>query len=159
MRLLFTLRHGSVPGNCGGDLRLFFTTLNTADWAPAPPGSGPILGRWLPSDNKNELLRFPSGDTVDFNLAPLTLGEGSLWIGGAIIVNTTSGKVFGAIPMGQAPPKLFLPGQQYFVVLQDRLKTVNDGVAWDLGFALVVPWDGESAYCTGHWWARWHPVP
>jgi hypothetical protein len=42
MRLLYTLRSGSAAGNCGGDLRLFFTTQNTSGWKPSP-----APGMWL----------------------------------------------------------------------------------------------------------------
>ncbi len=157
MRLLYTLRHGSVPGNCGGDLRLFFTTLNSADWQPSPPAPNPP-GRWLFPRYDQEILTLPSGDMVKFALAPIGDVLGLLYIFGTITVETKSGKVVNAVTIGNARLPPLLPGKPAHGPLDGELRSNNDGISWDVGFRLNVPWDGVSADCTGHWWARWHPV-
>lgn len=152
MRLLYTLRYGSSAGNCGGDLRLFFTTQNSSDWQPSPPP-----GLWLLPTNQSEILTLPTGDTLNFSLYPVNNGQpGLLYLFGAIIV-TSSGHTFGS-PIGQAAGQ-FAPNQPAVAILKGRDKNVANGVSWDIGFDLAVPWDGTSADCTGQWWAIWQIGP
>ncbi len=157
MRLLYTLRYGSCAGNCGGDLRLFFTTQNSADWKPAPPAPPP--GIWIPPQNVGEKLTLASGDSLNFSLYPVTNGmPGLLYLYGAIIVTRAAGETFGG-PMGNSSG-LFAPGQSNLAILKGRDQGHHArGTSWDIGFDLAVPWDGTSADCTGQWWAIWHPVP
>lgn len=74
MRLLYTLRYGSVAGNCGGDLRLFFTTQNAADWKPSPPAPPPAPGMWQ-GTNVAETLTLPTGDAIGITLDLLNNGQ------------------------------------------------------------------------------------
>ncbi len=157
MRFLYTLRHGSVPGNCGGDLRLFLTTLNSADWEPSPPAPNPP-GRWLYPRHAPETLTLPSGDTIEFNLNPIGDVPGLVYIFGIIRVVTKSGKAPNPSPMGNATLAALLPNKPVYGVLHGEDKQNTNGISWDVGFRLTVPWDGVSADCTGHWWARWHPL-
>jgi len=149
MRLLYTLRYGSSAGNCGGDLRLFFTTQNSSDWQPSPPP-----GMWLIPPNQGEILTLPSGDSLNFSLYPVNNGQpGLLYLFGAIIVTTATGHTFGS-PIGQASVQ-FAPNQPVVSILKGRSQNSAGGMSWDIGFDLAVPWDGTSADCTGQWWAIW----
>lgn len=153
MRLLYTLRYGSYAGNCGGDLRLFFTTQNSTDWQPSPPAPPP--GLWLPPRNAPETLTLPWGDTLDFSLYPVNNGmPGLLYLYGAITVKTAGGQGLG-LPMGQAAVQ-FAPNKPVVTILKGRNQGNSGGISWDIGFDLAVPWDGTSADCTGGWWAIWH---
>lgn len=153
MRLLYSLRYGSDSGNCGGDLRLFFSTLNSADWQPSPPAPAP--GMWLLPNNVGETLTLPSGDSLNFSLYPVNNGmPGLLYLYGAIIVTTAAGQTFGS-PVGQASVQ-FAPNQPVVSILKGRDQNNASGISWDIGFDLAVPWDGTSADCTGQWWALWH---
>ena len=157
MRFLYTLRYGSCPGNCGGALRLFFTTQNSADWQPAPPAPAP--GMWLHPQNAGEKLTLPSGDSLNFSLYPVTDGvPGQLYLYGAIIVTLAAGGTFGG-PIGISSG-LYAPNHPTLAILNGRDRGQDaQGISWDIGFDLAVPWDGTSADCTGQWWAIWHPVP
>ena len=117
MRLLYTLRYASYSGNCGGDLRLFFTTQNSADWQPSPPAPPP--GMWLHPQNVGETLTLPSGDSLNFSLYPVTNGmPGQLYLYGAIMVTTAAGQTFGG-PIGQSSG-LFIPNQAVIAILKGR---------------------------------------
>ena len=154
MRLLYTLRYGSYAGNCGGDLRLFFTTQNSADWQPSPPAPAP--GMWLLPRNAGETLTLPSGDSLSFALYPVTNGlPGQLYLFGAIMVTTAAGQKSPLGPMGQSSG-LFVPNQARVAILKGRNHGNSNGILWDIGFDLSVPWDGTSADCNGQWWALWH---
>jgi hypothetical protein len=156
MRLLYTLRYGSYPGNCGGDLRLFFTTQNSSDWQPSPPAPAP--GMWLQPQNAGETLTLPSGESLIFSLYPQNGGlPGLLYLYGAIIVTTAAGQSL-AMPIGQASG-MFAPNQPQVVILKGREQNTSAGISWDIGFEMAVPWDGVSADCTGQWWALWHSAP
>jgi hypothetical protein len=150
MRLLYTLRYGSAAGNCGGDLRLFFTTQNHSDWktTPAP-------GMWLLPPNHAEKLTLASGDSINFSLYPVNNGTPALlYLYGAIGVTTSASQTFGA-PIGQAAGP-FAPNQPTVAILKGRDQNTVNGISYDIGFDLAVPWDGTSADCTGQWWALWH---
>lgn len=150
MKLLYTLRYGAYAGNCGGDLRLFFTTQNASDWK-----STPSPGLWLLPANAPETLTLPTGDAIEFSLYVVNNGmPGLLYLYGAILVTPKGGTAFGP-PMGQAAPVLFAPGKPELAILSGHNKGATGGVSWDIGFDLAVPWDGTSADCTGHWWAIW----
>jgi hypothetical protein len=154
MKLLYTLRYGSSSGNCGGDLRLFFTTQNSSDWKPSPPAPAP--GLWILPTNASETLTLPSGDVVNFSLYVVNSGTpGLLYLYGAITVTPVGGSTFG-MPIGQAASVHFAPNLPVVAVLQGRNKGTANGITWDIGFDLAVPWDGTSADCTGQWWAIWH---
>lgn len=156
MRLLYTLRYSSCSGNCGGDLHLFFTTQNSSDWKASPPAPPP--GLWLPPQNVDETLMLSSGDKLNFALYPVSDAvPGTLYLLGAITVVTATGQTFGALPMGQSAGEI-APNQPLVTILQGRNQDSADGVWWDIGFELAVPWDGTSANCTGQWWAIWHSV-
>jgi hypothetical protein len=89
MRLLYTLRYGSASGNCGGDLRLFFTTQNSSDWKPTP-----APGMWLLPANTADKLTLSSGDSISFALYPVNNGiPGELYLFGAITVATSGRQV------------------------------------------------------------------
>ncbi len=151
MRLLYTLRYGAASGNCGGDLRLFFTAMNSADWSPTP-----APGMWKPPQNQAETLTLPSGDTITISLYPVNNGMPALlYLYGAISV-TSGGQTFGS-PIGQAAGN-FAPGQPAVAVLKDRSQGQSGGLTFDIGFDLSVPWDGTSADCNGQWWAIWYPT-
>lgn len=154
MRLLYTLRYGSDAGNCGGDLRLFFTTQNSADWQPSPPAPAP--GMWLLPVNKGETLVLPSGDSINFSLYPVNNGmPGMLYLFGAISVTTAANQELGPSPIGQATV-LIQPNQAAVTIWKGRNQNSANGISWDIGFDLAVPWDGTSADCSGQWWAIWH---
>ena len=158
MRLLYTFRYASYSGNCGGDLRLFFSTQNSADWRPSPPAPAP--GQWIHPQNVGEKTTLASGDSLDFSLYPVTDGgmPGLLYLYGAIIVTTATGRTFGG-PIGNAASVLFEPNKPVVAVLEGRDQNQDYGIQWDIGFELNVPWNGTSADCTGNWWAIWHSVP
>lgn len=151
MRLLYTLRYGSVSGNCGGDLRLFFTTQNSSDWKPAPPP-----GLWILPVNAPDTLTLASGDVLTFALYPVNNGmPGQLFLEGAISVKTKAGVVLGNVPVGQATVAI-APGAPEVTIWKGRTQGTSGGVTWDIGFDMAVPWDGTSADCNGQWWALWH---
>ncbi len=154
MKLLYTLRYGSYSGNCGGDLRLFFTTQNSADWKPLqPPDAAP--GLWLHPQNVPETLNLPWGDTLTFSLYPITDGmPAQLYLFGAITAHTAAGQV-GMGPIGNSSG-LFAPNKPHLAILKGRDNHSEPGVSWDIGFDLAVPWNGISADCLGHWWTLWH---
>lgn len=156
MRLLYTLRYGAASGNCGGDLRLFFTTQNSSDWqsAPAP-------GMWIHPQNAPDILTLPSGDSLTFALYPITNAPEELYLYGQIGVETAAGAGFPEGPIGQSVG-LFQPGQPRVAIMSGRDKNSANGISWDIGFDLAVPWDGTCADCTGQWWAIWQsttPAP
>jgi|HubBroStandDraft_4_1064222.scaffolds.fasta_scaffold431321_1 hypothetical protein len=153
MRLLYTLRYASYSGNCGGDLRLFFTTQNSADWQASPPAPPP--GMWLLPPNVAETLTLPSGDSLNFSLYPVNnASPGLLYLYGAIIVTTAAGQILGSTAIGQSSGP-FAPNQAVVAILKGRSQGNVGGISWDIGFDLAVPWDGTSADCCGHWWAIW----
>jgi hypothetical protein len=156
MKLLYTLRYGASSGNCGGDLRLFFTTQNPADWKPSPPAPPP--GLWIPPQNTAETLTLPSGDVVEFSLMVLNNGTpGELYLYGPLYVTTKAGlRVGSPIPIGQAAPVQYAPNLPVVGFLKGRNQGSASGITWDIGFELAVPWDGTSADCAGQWWAIWH---
>lgn len=72
----------------------------------------------------------------------------------------SAGQTFG-LPMGQSAGP-FAPNQPAVAILKGRNMGNSNGISWDIGFDLAVPWDGTSADCTGQWWAIWQlnsPVP
>jgi hypothetical protein len=151
MRLLYTLRYGSAAGNCGGDLRLFFTTQNSSDWKPTP-----APGMWLLPANAPDKLTLPSGDSINFALYPVNNGmPGELYLFGAITVATSGGQVLAPMPIGQATVQI-APHTPVVTIWKGRSQGSASGVTWDVGFDLAVPWDGTSADCNGQWWAIWH---
>ena len=153
MRLLYTLRYGSYAGNLGGDLRLFFTRQNANDWQPSPPAPPP--GVWIPPPNQGERITLSSGDSLEFSLYPVTDGiPGQLYLFGAITVTTAAMQGLGG-PLGQGSAT-FAPNQPLLGFFKDRIQGNNDGIAWDIGFEMAVPWNGVSADCTGQWWAIWN---
>jgi hypothetical protein len=156
MKLLYSVRSGSSTGNCGGDLRLFFTTQNPADWQPHPPAPAP--GLWIPPQNVAETLTLPSGDVVDFNLMVLNNGiPGQLYIYGPLYATTKAGVAVGtSIPIGQAAAVQYAPTLPVVGFLNGRSKGTANGITWDIGFEMAVPWDGTSADCHGQWWVIWH---
>jgi hypothetical protein len=152
MRLLYTLRYGAVAGNCGGDLRLFFTTQNSSDWKPGPPPPG----MWILPANTPDTLTLASGDVITFALYPVNNGlPAELFLFGAISVKTKGGQVLGNVPIGQATV-LMAPGKPEVTIWKGRTQGTAGGVTWDIGFEMAVPWDGTSADCNGQWWAVWH---
>jgi hypothetical protein len=152
MRLLYTLRYGSYSGNCGGDLRLFFTTQNSADWQPSPPP-----GMWLLPPNVAETLTLLSGDSLSFSLYPVNnASPGLLYVYGAIVVTTAAGQILGPQAIGQSSGP-FAPNQAVVAILKGRNQGNTSGISWDIGFELAAPWDGTSADCSGQWWAIWQP--
>lgn len=155
MRLLYTLRYGSVAGNCGGDLRLFFTTQNAADWKPSPPVPPPAPGMWQ-GTNVAETLTLPTGDAIGITLDLLNNGQaGLLYLFGTITITPKGGAILGNMPIGQATVN-FMPGAPAVSVWKGRKQGTTNGITWDAGFDLAVPWDGMSADCNGQWWALWH---
>jgi len=150
MRLLYTLRYGSVAGNCGGDLRLFFTTQNAADWKATPPP-----GLWIVPSNTPETLTLASGDMLTFALYPVNNGlPGQLYLYGQISVKTAGGQVLGNLPIGQATVGI-APGKPEVTIWKGRSQGTTSGLGWDIGFEMAVPWDGTTADCNGQWWAVW----
>src|SRR5579884_2480620 len=150
MKLLYTVRYGAAPGNCGGDLRLFFTALNPGDWT-APPAAPPP-GMWQVAPGVPEVVKLPSGDTIGFSLYVVTAGiPGRLFLQGAISVTTSTGVTFNQ-PIGQAPNTLFVPQQPALAIMQGRHVGPSGPLHFDVGFDLAVPWDGVSADCSGNWW-------
>jgi hypothetical protein len=151
MKLLTTLKPSSAPGNLGGELRLFFTVLNPADFQPTPP---PI--QWL-GEGKGAMdtYQLTSGDSVLLNLNLSAPFPGILYIDGAIEVRTKANVIFNQ-EIGQAPGVSFTPGQAANTKFQGKQSGTVSGVQFDVGFELEVPWDGTSADCHGKWWAKWH---
>ncbi len=156
MKLLSTLRRGTlggvVPnrGNHGGELRLYFTTLNPADFKPDPP---PIA--WQGNGKGAvDTYKLPGGEVIALNLNLVADIPGRLYVFGAIQVTTAGGVTYGP-PVGQSA-SLFLPSVAAVAILKGRSQGQSGGVHFDTGFDLGVPWDGTSADCTGAWWAEWH---
>jgi hypothetical protein len=151
MKFLYTVQYGAVPGNCSGNLHLFFSRLNSDDWqaAPAP-------GMWKPS-GLTGTTTLPSGDAITFNLDLVANLPAQLYPQGTINVRTSAGKTFPPGVMGQATVN-FVPGQAVMTVWSGRLQGAAGGVTWDVGFELPVPWDGTSADCHGQWWTIWYPA-
>ena len=152
MRLLYTLRYGSVAGNCGGDLRLFFTTQNPSDWKPAPPPPGYV-------DSAREYTRHADAGIGGCDYVCTVSGEQRI-AGGAVSLwrdqrEDQSGQVLGNMPIGQATV-LMAPGKPEVTIWKGRTQGTAGGVTWDIGFEMAVPWDGTSADCNGQWWAVWH---
>lgn len=158
MKLLSTLRQGTFPssagtGNYGGDLRLFFTTLNHADFDSNP---APIMWKGGQSTAAMDTYTLPSGDEIALNLSVQADIPGRLYLFGSIQVSISGGG-FGP-PIGQATV-LFLPGQPVATVLKGRAQGRSSGTVFDVGFELPAPWDGTVADCHGAWWACWHAAP
>jgi hypothetical protein len=156
MKLLSTLRYpvaGMPPGtgNYGGELRLFFTTLNPADWVPTP---APIVWKGG-GKGATDTYKLPSGDEVALNLDICSELPGQLYVYGTIEITTASGG-FNIPPIGQASPTLFAPGHPSLAILEGRMQGSQRGAHFDVGFELAVPWDGTSADCHGTWWAVWY---
>jgi hypothetical protein len=148
MKLFFNLRHGATSGNCGGDLRLFFTTQNSSDWKPTP-----APGMWLPVDNTPQTLTLPTGDSIVFALYPVVGLPGQLYLFGAITVHT-GGQTLNPGPIGQSTVPI-VPNQQALTFWKGHGQGNANGIVWDVGFDMTVPWDGTSADCHGQWWALW----
>lgn len=148
MRLFFNLRHGASSGNCGGDLRLFFSSQNSADWkaAPAP-------GMWLVPTNMPDTLTLPDGDAIAFSLYPVAGAPGQLYLFGAITIQA-GGQTVNPGTIGEDTVPI-LPNQQALTFWKGHSQGNANGYLWDVGFEMTVPWDGTSADCFGQWWAVW----
>jgi len=153
MKLLSTIRPDSLigSGNTGGDLRLFFTTLNPDDFHSTPP---PIA--WQGSGKGAvDTYALPSNDVIALNLNLVSDIPGRLYVFGSIQITTSGGAGYGPA-IGQAASVLFNPGHPVIGLLRGHSTAIGGGVHFDVGFELTVPWDGTSANCHGAWWARWH---
>jgi hypothetical protein len=152
MKLISTLRYGSTTGmapgtgNYGGDLRLFFTTLNPADSNPVP-GTPPLV-QWR-GHGAQDTYKMPNGDAITLNLNVVTSVPNELYIFGSIAV---SGIQFQT-PLGNGAA--FAPGQPAVTILSGRFHNQVAGKDLDVGFEMAVPWDGIMADCHGQWWAIW----
>lgn len=158
MKLLSTLRYGPFngmaagTGNYGGDLHLFFTTLNPAD-AVLQPGTPPsVLWQAGAGKGAQDTYNLPDGDVIAMNLNLVAGMPNQLYIMGAIQV-TSSGVTYGP-PVGQAAGA-FAPGKPVVAILKGRTQGQSGGKTFDVGFEVAVPWDGILADCHGHWWAIW----
>lgn len=158
MKLISTLRYSadkaspSTTGNYGGELRLFFSMLNKADYITTPP---PVL--WQ-GHGKGALDTYtlPSGDIIALNLDLVTQQiPGQIYIYGDIAVTTAAGVVFFRQPIGQSD-KAIVPGKPVLSMLKGRSQWQNGSISLETGFELAVPWDGVSADCHGSWWVEWH---
>ena len=153
MKLLSTIRPDSLvgSGNAGGSLRLFFTTLNPDDFHSTP---SPI---WWQGGGKGavDTYRLPSNDVIALNLNLVSDVPGRLYVFGSIQVTTSAGAGYGPA-IGQSGSALFNPEQPVIGLLRGHSSVTSGGVHFDVGFELIVPWDGTSADCHGAWWARWH---
>jgi hypothetical protein len=148
MKLFFSLRHGAGSGNCGGDLRLFFSTQNSADWNPTPPP-----GMWLVTDNTPQILTLPTGESITFALYPVAGAPGQLYLFGAITIHA-GGQTLNPGTIGQSTSPT-VPNQQALTFWKGHSQGSVNGYLWDVGFDMTVPWDGTSADCHGQWWALW----
>jgi hypothetical protein len=156
MKLLSTLRYTSgsnsgAPGtgNHGGDLRLFFTTLNPEDILRQSPFF------WKEGNGASDTYKLPGGDVLALNLQVITNPtSGILYIFGPIQITTATGINYGP-PIGQSSGS-FSPGQPAVAILKGRSLGQQGGLHFDIGFELAVPWDGISADCNGAWWAVWY---
>jgi hypothetical protein len=157
MKLLSTLTQISVnpaagTGNVGGELRLFFTTLNHADCHVPPPD--PFY--WIPNSPAVDTYTLPTGEVISLNLNLDTEGAP----GNLFIIGTVAGSVPGGFsqpppPMGQSITP-YLPGSPVTNTQRGGFQDDGGGVHKDIGFELTVPWDGISADCHGRWWVNWH---
>lgn len=157
MKLLSTLRYGSTQGmapgtgNYGGDLRLFFTTLNPTDTKPGPGRPPSVM--WQGAGNgAHDTYKLPNGDVIALNLNLVASIPNELYIFGNIQV--TTGPIGYGPPVGQGGPA-FVPGQPALGILKGRDQGQVAGKHFDLGFEIAVPWDGTMADCHGQWWAVW----
>lgn len=154
MKLLSTLRYGSTTGmaagagNYGGDLRLFFTTVNPADTKPGP-GTPPSVLWQGTGHGAVDTYKLPNGDVLALNLNLVGGIPNQLYIYGTIEV-TTGGNSF-APPLGQAGS--FAPGQSVLQIQKARYLGLLGGKPLDVGFEIAMPWDGTMADCHGQWWA------
>jgi hypothetical protein len=157
MKLISTLRYGSTQGmpagtgNYGGDLRLFFSTLNPADTKPGPI---PDSVNWQGGGNgAYDTYKLPNNDVIAFNLDLPSPLPNQLYVFGTITI-TTAGITFGVMPIGQGGPS-YAPGQQALGILSGRTQGPQGGKNFDVGFEIAVPWNGIMADCHGQWWAVW----
>ncbi len=156
MKLLSTLRYGANTGmvagtgNYGGDLRLFFTTLNPADSTPGP-GSPPSVLWQAAGKGAQDTYNLPHGDKIALNLNLVTGIPNQLYIFGTIAV--TTGTISFAPPLGQGAS--YAPGVPALTIQKGRYQGQVSGKNLDMGFEVAVPWDGVMADCHGHWWAVW----
>jgi len=154
MKLLSTLRYGSTSGmaagtgNYGGDLRLFFTTLNAADANPLP-GPPPSV-RWHGAGHgAQDTYTMPNGDAITLNLNLVTSTPNELYVFGSITVAA----IPFSTPLGNGAA--FAPGQPAVTILSGRYHNQVGANDLDVGFEMAVPWDGIMADCHGQWWAIW----
>lgn len=155
MKLTSSFSPNSVRGNCGGDLRLIFTSQSPRDWMPTP-----APGVWQGSANGAfDTYTLPTGDKIALNLNLSTTQQpGQLFVEGNISVTLAGGSPVGPLLDGIVAPPPFIPGTAHNEFLTGRKQISVNGVAYDLGFALRVPWDGTLADCGGTWWAMWSPA-
>jgi hypothetical protein len=155
MKLTSILSPTSVRGNCGGDLRLVFTSESPRDFVTTP-----APGLWQGSGNGAfDTYTLPTGDKIALNLNLSTTQQpGQLFVEGNISVTLAGGSPVGPQLDGISAPPPFIPGAAHKEWLKGRKVISVNGVTYDLGFALCVPWDGTLADCGGTWWAMWSPV-
>jgi hypothetical protein len=155
MKLFSSLRytsHDKTPagtGNHGGDLRLFFTLMNAADFTVGPPF------RWNGGGAAADTYKLPNGDTIALNLILATVVPGNLFVQGSIHVTLANGNAYGPV-LGQQPAQVCAPGLPTVSFFKGRSLGASGGTQFDVGFEMAVPWDGASADCHGCWWAVWH---
>lgn len=152
MKLLSTLRYGSTTGmaagtgNYGGDLRLFFTTLNPADIRLGIGNPPPMF--WQ-GHGAQDTYKLPNGDVITLNLNLVTSTPNELYIFGSITVSA----VQFSSPIGNGAA--FAPGHPVVTILTGRYHNLVGAKDLDVGFEMAVPWDGTMADCHGQWWAVW----
>lgn len=149
MVYLYTLSSASQPGECFGDLRLFFTLLNPADYTPtAPPGM------WT-AGGIAETLNLPNGDVLNLTFRTANNGLPSI-IYPVYVVNFVphGGSPIQAGPLGQSTAA-FVQNQPVATKWSGETSGSTAGYAWTAGFIVDIPWDGTSADCAGMWWFKW----
>jgi hypothetical protein len=157
MKLHANLNPSSVRGNCGGDLRLFFTNLSPHDWHVPP--AVPAPGMWQGGGNGAfNSFTLTTHDKVELNLNLVGDQPGLLFVFGNITVTPAGGNPIGPLLDGLQAPPPFDPDHAHHELLKGRKQISVSGVQYDMGFVLNVPWDGSVAECAGTWWAMWSPV-
>ena len=155
MKLLSTITEISVgnppgTGKVGGELRLFFSTLNKADCHFPPPQ--PFY--WTPNSPAIDTYTLTTGEVISLNLLLDTQIPGDLFVFGTIGVTLPGNIEFSRGPLGQSV-SAYLPGKPCDTLQKGGTQGDLGGKHFDVGFELKVPWDGTSADCHGRWWAKW----